>query len=99
MNVDDICKNLILNEGFNDELFEEFSKALLGDDIKDFQDPNLRKLMSVAANLPFEERVQELISKFAEKMMDKGAEIPCMSSCTDDCVFHSLEFGSKEGNT
>jgi len=93
MNINDICKNLILNEGFNDELFKEFEKALLSDDIKDFQDPNLRKLMSVAANLPFEERVQELISKFAVKMTDKGAEIPCMSSCTDECIFHELEFG------
>lgn len=96
MTVDEICKELILNEGFNDELFEEFSKALLSDDIKDFSDPNLRKLMAVAANLPFEERVQKLISTFAEKMLDKGVQIPCMSSCTDDCVFHELEFGAKE---
>ena len=93
MTVDNICKELILNEGFNDELFEEFSKALLSDDIKDFSDPELKKLMSVAANLPFEERVQELISKFAQKMLDKGIQAPCMSSCTDECIFHELEFG------
>lgn len=94
MTIDDICKHLILNEGFNDDLFEEFSKALLSDDIKDFSDPNLKKLMSVAANLPFEERVQDLISKFAQKMMDRGIQAPCMSSCTDECIFHELEFGN-----
>lgn len=96
MTIDDICKELILNEGFNDNLFEEFSKALLSDDIKDFSDPNLKKLMSVAANLPFEERVQELITAFTKKMFDKGVQIPCMSSCTDDCIFHELEFGKGE---
>lgn len=96
MTVDEICKELILNEGFTDDLFEEFSKALMSDEIKGFTDPNLKKLMSVASNLPFQERVQQAIFNFAEKMTNNGVQIPCMSSCTDECIFHELEFGSKE---
>ena len=95
MTVNELCETLIKDNKFTDETFEEFKNHILSDEIDSFNHPNLRKIMSTINKLPFEDRVQGVIGEFAEKMTNKGVDIPCASSCGEDtCAFHEAEFGN-----
>lgn len=94
MTVIELCETLIKENKFTDETFKEFKSHILSDEINSFNHPDLRRIMSTINKLPFEERVQEVVGEFAEKMANRGIDIPCASSCSDDtCAFHEVEFG------
>ena len=97
MDINILCEQLLKDNGFTDETFSQFKEFVLSDEIDSFNHPGLRKVMSTINKLPFEDRIQKVIEVFAFKMEDRGIDIPCALSCSDDtCAFHEAEFGESK---
>lgn len=81
-----------LNEnGISDELIEEYYKIFEESSPDNFNHPVVRNFIKAVNNLPYDARIQDVINYMVRYMTSKGVEVPCMSGCSDDCVFHELE--------
>lgn len=95
MNLIEVCDAIKAEGNYTDENIASLKKAMENEDIKSFQDPSIVKFMFTINTMPFDPRVQDIVSLLVYKASEKGIEAPCGSGCDDTCPFHEIEFGEQ----
>lgn len=90
MNIEEILNSLKTN-GITDEVINNYIDVFRKSDPSKFDHPVIKDFIKVVNDLPYDSRIQEVISYIVEYMINKGVNTPCMSGCSDDCVFHEIE--------
>jgi len=77
---------------FTDDNLIALEESLLNANITDFKDEQFKEFTHFVNAMPYDERIQTIITKIVEQLNDKGVMIPCGGGCDDDCAFHESEF-------
>ena len=90
MNIEEILSSLKTN-GITDKVIDAYLDVFEKSDPSSFDHPIMKDFIKIVNDLPYDPKVQEVISYIVGYMLDKGVNTPCMSGCSDDCVFHEIE--------
>ena len=90
MNIEEILNSLKTN-GITDEVIDNYIVVFKESDPSSFDHPVIKDFIKTVNDLPYDPKVQEVISYIVGYMLGKGVNTPCMGGCSDDCVFHEIE--------
>ena len=90
MNIEEILNSLKTN-GITDKVIDNYIDVFKESDPSSFDHPVIKDFIKIVNDLPYNPKVQEAISYIVRYMTGKGVNTPCMSGCSDDCVFHDIE--------